>query len=103
MREDQPKLGQLITGTAFRDAVHVAVTPVTVTCRLDPGDPVALVDGTTDQVEFDFDNPVGVIDPFLKHSLRVGDRCWLLLFPGEITGLRHVWTHPAFRAKLPRP
>ena len=47
------------------------------------------------------DGVSGVIDPFLRQTVRKGERCWLLLYPGTITYLRHVWSHPAFRPKMP--
>lgn len=40
---EQPKLGQLVTGEAYRDAVHVAVAPVEAAEPLHPGDHVRLV------------------------------------------------------------
>jgi hypothetical protein len=40
--------------------------------------------------------PVGVVDPFLFELVKPGDRFWLLLNPGSITGLRHDWSHPDF-------
>ncbi len=28
--------------------------------------------------------------------MRPGQRFWLFIFPGQVTTLRHEWTHPAF-------
>jgi hypothetical protein len=44
------------------------------------------------------DQPIGVVDPFLVKPVEPGQRFWLFLYPGSITGLRHVWSHPAFAA-----
>lgn len=94
-------LGKIITGPQSRDAVHVAVAPVTASERLSPGQPVvfcqsgdaenvkALVGG--EGIEW-----VGIVDPFLRSTVFPGQRFWMWLTPGSITSLRHDWTHPAF-------
>lgn len=81
-------LGNIIDENAKRDAIHVAVEPVTAAQDLTPGQHVG-VDGTTY-------NPVGIVDPFLKSTVLKGQKFWLLLYPRQITSLRHVWSHPAF-------
>ena len=94
-----PRLGQLITdGDRRRDAIHVAVAPVTAAARLVPGQHVGLVqDGNTELVG-PCDRTIGVVDPFLAADVEPGQRFWLFLYPGTITGLRHVWTHSVFTA-----
>lgn len=87
-------VGQLIDETAQRDAVHVAVAPVISGGNYRPGERVGFMpDG---RVGIRVDKLIGVIDPFLESSVREDERCWLFLFPGTITSLRHHWTHPAF-------
>jgi hypothetical protein len=95
---DQSKLGlgQIITAEQQRDAIHVAVAPVIAGQMLEPGAPVALVDGVA---MGDHDNRIGVVDPFLRAMVRKGERFWLFLNPGSITSLRHEWAHPAFGAE----
>ncbi len=44
---------------------------------------------------------VGIVDPFLQRSVLQGQRFYLCLFPGTVTSLRHVWTHPALEIKPP--
>lgn len=105
MKENAPKLGQLIDGEAFKDAIHIAVAPVTVSRKSYPGDRVGLLhDGT---VSTKADEVIGILDPYLPDGpIHEGQKCWLLLFPNTITGLRHEWSHPAFEGwakPLPTP
>jgi hypothetical protein len=81
-------LGMIINETQKRDAIHLAVEPVIAKERLLPGQNVG-VNGTTE-------NPVGIVDPFLKQPVEVGERFWLVVYPRQIHSLRHVWTHPDF-------
>ena len=71
-----PNLGQPCGDDARRDAVH--------TMSMSP-------------------RAVGVLDPFRKDCIKAGSRVWGLLYPGTITGLRHVWSHSAFAIKTPEP
>ena len=85
--------------THQRDAIHIAVMPVTVQhgVQLLPGAAVRFVansDGATVCPVGRNETPVGVIDPFLHRKVHGGERVWLFLNPGSITSLRHDWTHP---------
>lgn len=101
MTDTTPALGRLIEPdeAAFRDAVHIALFPASSAYSLRPGDTVGLCEGTTDKV-YPTDGPdaVGVVDPFLRTFAAPGERCYVLLFPGTVTSLRHYWTHPRFQA-----
>jgi hypothetical protein len=85
-------LGMIIDEKAARDAIHLAVEPAIAGCTLKPGDDVELIDGVAKHGE----NPVGIVDPFLSGKVVKGQRFWLVVYPRQITSLRHVWTHPRF-------
>lgn len=94
-----PRLGQIIEdGDRRRDAIHIAIAPVTAAERLTPGQHVGLVKRGNLELVGPCDRAIGVVDPFLTEDVEPGQRFWLFLYPGTITGLRHVWTHPAFTA-----
>lgn len=90
------KVGELITGIAERDAIHVPVAPVVAGEDLKPGDHVGFEgDGTV--VSYRQSNQhVGIIDPFLKEDIKKGNKCWLFLYPKTVFNLRHNWDHPKF-------
>jgi hypothetical protein len=94
------KLGELISNSERRrDAIHIAVAPVTADEMLRPGDHVGFSRrGSTEFVSTSADRWIGIVDPFLRDNISRGQRFWLCLYPGSITGLRHAWTHPAFTA-----
>ncbi len=96
---DVAKLGQIHDEPQGRDAVHVAVAPVVAAQILAPGDHVGLVPGSNEEVMQPNDTvtAIGIVDPFIRQRfVAVGDRFFVFLYPQTITGLRHVWTHPAF-------
>lgn len=91
-------LGQMITGEAGRDAVHIAIAPVTAGERLLPGQHVGVI-MAPDVVARSGDH-IGIVDPFLTTWIEAGARFYLCLYPNSITSLRHEWTHPSFLASL---
>jgi uncharacterized protein (TIGR02996 family) len=97
--DNGPQLGKLIEGgDDRRDAIHIAVAPGTAAARLAPGQHVGFArDGDTETFG-PSPTPIGIVDPFLSRLVDPGERFWVFLYPGTITGLRHVWTHPAFEA-----
>lgn len=96
------KLGELVEELDQRDAVHVAIIameaggylPVGVGVRLDEKHPGMVFESKWRG------NSVGIVDPFLTSGVKPGERCWVLLFPGTVTGMRHVWQHPSFVNRL---
>lgn len=95
MKENAPKLGKLIEGEAFKDAIHIAVAPVVVNHKCYPGNKVGLLpDGSVSTKAVPH---IGIIDPYLPDGpIAKGSSVWLMMFPNTITGLRHEWSHPAF-------
>jgi hypothetical protein len=85
-------LGTIIGPNEKRDAIHLAVENVVAKAWLYPGDHVT-ADGRLGIKDGD---AVGIVDPFLKKSVKVGEHFWLVVYPRQIHSLRHVWTHPAF-------
>lgn len=113
------RLGRkLEPGEGNRDAIHVAIFPATAAEDLYAGDEVGLVYGTRDQIRrvssvYGVGQSIGLVDPFLGLPVRHnpgdedwydqrrvarGQGCYVLLFPGTVTGMRHHWTHPNFDA-----
>lgn len=98
----KPNLGQTPTPDARRDAVHIAVAPVVAGHDLYPSFHVGLdKDGIAWEADISDVTPIGVVDPFRKTVVLKGETFWLFLYPDTITNLRHVWSHPAFKAKVP--
>lgn len=96
----EPKIGALLKNKhAERDAIHIAVAPVTATEELRPGQHIGFViDGNTNLVGGNPETFIGIVDPYLDQVIREGDAFWMMLYPQSITSLRHNWSHPAFGA-----
>ena len=94
---DPIKLGKLLGDDAKRDAIHVAIAPCTAAERLTPGENVGVkrVDGG-DYAGNGYKPHVGIVDPFLKDSVKKGQRFYVCLYQGTVTSLRHDWTHDGF-------
>jgi hypothetical protein len=89
-------LGQLITGDVERDAIHIAVAPMTAASRLEPGWRIGF-NGNGEAIPA---NPgvtaIGIVDPFLQSPVPPGEKFYVMLFQNTIVGMRHHWEHPAF-------
>lgn len=89
----QELIGKILTGSEPRDAIHIAVVPMLAGHDLAPGDGVGIDLGMI----YDHVQPyVGIVDPYLGGHVARGQWCYVFLFPGSVTSLRHHWTHPAF-------
>lgn len=91
-------LGTIIGPNEGRDAIHLAVFPVEAAVTLRPGDHVRLdADGRAVLApRMSEGGGIGIVDPFLEELVEAGARFWLVVYPRQITSLRHVWEHPAF-------
>lgn len=97
--------GHIITDEdAANDAVHFAVAPVVAAVPLKAGQHVNIKNGLATNLTKE---TIGIVDPFIKGPINIGDRFYLFLYPNSVTSLRHAWTHPSFpeelRTKLPDP
>lgn len=91
------KIGEILSGTEERDAVHVALAPVVATEKLAPGQDIGFCDdGDRDSVSASADVKIGIVDPFLKALVFPNQRFWMFVYPNTVTSLRHEWTHPEF-------
>jgi hypothetical protein len=102
------KLGVTIgdSSAGTKDAVHVAVVGVVAGFNISPGIRVKLDVHQTYgpyTVKPASEGAIGVIDPFLKAPVPEGQACFMLLYPGTTSGLRHEWSHPAFPEVKPSP
>lgn len=87
-------LGTIIGPDEKRDAIHLAVLPAVAGEPLRPGQDVGVFDGKAHGEHRG--ETRGIVDPFLRRMVCAGERFWLVVYPRQITSLRHVWTHPAF-------
>lgn len=90
-------LGSIIGPEERRDAIHLAVYPIEAGELLQPGQHVQLddEDGLAYRGAIGV-NTVGIVDPFLRQPVKADERFWLVVYPREISSLRHVWEHHAF-------
>jgi hypothetical protein len=95
-------LGTVINGkNVGRDAIHLAVEPVVAGQLIYPGNHVGkLPDGSFGVTGNS--KKLGIVDPFLTAPLKKGDQFLLVLYPRQITSLRHVWASPDFPEDTPK-
>ncbi len=99
MKQDTPQLGKLIEDDdRRRDAVHIAVVPVTASENLWPGEHVGFVEPGNIELVAVVGGTIGIVDPLLTSLVLKGQRFYMWIYPNTVTSLRHVWTHPAFDA-----
>lgn len=89
-------LGTIHSKQELRDAVHLAVYQVTASEKIKPGQPISVNEENKAFIDKS-GKALGIADPFLTSPVKYGDKFWLILNPGMITSLRHVWEHDAFK------
>lgn len=94
-------IGKLLDSPQERDAIHIAIAPVTATEKLYPGQGIDFARHLAPNGVRKSDAPHGIVDPFLTQPVFPGERFWMFMMPGSITSLRHAWTHPAFVNEKP--
>lgn len=87
-------LGTIIDDTQKRDAIHLAVEPVTAGEDLISGEHVTVINGVA--LSAPRGKGQGIVDPFLTEVVKKGARFWFVMYPRQVHSLRHVWTHPDF-------
>lgn len=100
------QVGEILTESQERDAIHVAVASVIARDRLAPGEHIGFLSSDNQEEVCSLRHSservgIGIVDPFLKEPVEDGQRCWMFLYPRTITSLRHSWTHPAFAPAAP--
>ena len=87
-----------IPDNSGRDAIHLAVEPVIAGTTIFPGQHIGIENGLAGASA----NPLGIADPFMSCPVKQGERFWLVVYPRQITSLRHVWSHPGFMDEAPQ-
>lgn len=95
----QTNIGQILSDSENiqRDAIHIAVLPVTSKETIYGGMWLRFAfESTTQVLQADDESPsiMGIADPFIKGPIGAGQRFYMFVLPNTITSLRHDWTHP---------
>lgn len=93
-----PTIGNKLKGDEPKDAIHFALACVKANNDVVPGEHVKYDKATNTILSCGLITveAIGIVDPFLKETVKKGEYCWLFLYPQTITNLRHQWSHPAF-------
>lgn len=93
-------LGYVHKQEEHRDAIHLAVEQVEAGENLKPGDHIGFGDdGKVYKNRRKTAKTLGIVDPFLTETVISGEKFWLVVYPRQVTSLRHVWAHPDFPEK----
>lgn len=94
-------LGMIHFKPEHRDAIHLAVDPVTCgELPLAVGQRIGIINGVAYPAGYTVaEGKVpyhGIVDPFLPSGVEHGDSFWFVMSPRMVTSLRHVWSHKDF-------
>ena len=100
-------LGMIHWQEEKRDAIHLGVEPVEAGEHLNPSEHIGIgPDGkaysSVDSRVYSNIKALGIADPFLTRSINPGEKFWLVVYPRQITSLRHCWEHPDFDSNEPK-
>lgn len=95
-------LGMIHWKEEKRDAIHLAVDPVTAVISLRAGQRIGVKDGVAYPTGLPMADGTlapyhGIVDPFLANGPKQGEKFWFVMAPRMVQSLRHVWTHPDFK------
>lgn len=88
-------LGMIHFKPEYRDAIHLAVEPVVAGEDLMPSQHVGLNEHNKG-CSIGCKKLLGIVDPFLPRPVKKGESFWLVMFPRQVTSLRHVWESEDF-------
>ena len=94
MAENKPILGEPLKGDEERDAIHIAILPVTAGDYIPPGQRIHVNSKGWASLSRGVHNAVA--DPFWPRTIQPGERFYAFLFPYTIESLRHEWVHKDF-------
>lgn len=93
-------LGMIHFKDEARDAIHLAVEPVTASMELKVGQRIGIHDGVAWPAGYQIGGITipyhGIVDPFLPRGPLTGEEFWFVMAPRMVQSLRHVWEHPDF-------
>lgn len=89
-----PPIGSVLSADEKRDAIHIAIAPVTSDETVLAGQHVGMA--PNGKVSWRVSPKIGIVDPFLGTAIEPGQRFFIFLYPRTVTSLRHEWTHPDF-------
>jgi hypothetical protein len=89
-------LGMIHFKPEKRDAIHLAVEPVTAGMNMAAGQHIIVKAGMAYMSPKS--SSLGIVDPFLPYGVKEGEKFWFVMKPRLVQSLRHVWEHPEFPA-----
>jgi hypothetical protein len=97
----KPLIGKILEqGVIYnRDAIHVPIMPAIALEELKPGEKIVLKktgDETFGAAKSTSNSLIGVVDPYLREPVKVGEKFFVWIKPSTVQKLWHEWSHPIF-------